>query len=166
MFNPFYPFTSQLLEAFVRRGKKYFVRQSFERAKGPSDENIKAWLLFTHYDSLTTALDHYGAISYDAKRFLYNWDKEEHRQKLMLAASGLSDYKIYASVLKIDWDKRVSKKQKDQLRFYIHNILGWNPRRDEGVLTNYEMQFGELYLRIKYAGREAKVKFEEIEKIS
>ena len=33
------------------------------------------------------------------------------------------------------------------------------------VDTAFEAQFGELYLRIKYRGRQAKVKFEEIEKL-
>jgi hypothetical protein len=110
-------------------------------------------------------MDHFGAISYDPRRFLYCWDDPVHRQKLKYAASGLQEYRIYSTVLKPDWDRPINSKVKDQLRLYIKQ-LGWNPRRDEGVLTNYELQFGELYIRIKYGGREAKVKFEEIEKIS
>ena len=165
MFNPFYPFTDQLLTAFVKQGKKYFVRQTFNRGKLHTDENVKAYLLFSHYDHLNTAMDHFGAISYDPRRFLYSWDDPVHREKLKYAASGLVDYRIYSTVLKPDWERPVNSRVKDQLRLYIKK-MGWNPRRDEGVLTNYEIQFGELYIRIKYAGREAKVKFEEIEKIS
>jgi hypothetical protein len=43
--------------------------------------------------------------------------------------------------------------------------LGWQPTRMDDVITNYELQFGELYIRIKCGSREAKVKFEEIEKV-
>jgi hypothetical protein len=34
------------------------------------------------------------------------------------------------------------------------------------VTTNYEVQFGELFVRLNYKGRQVKVKFEEIEKLS
>lgn len=165
MFNPFYPLTPDLLHAFVTNGKKFFIRQSFERARNGMDENIKGYFLFSHYDNLTTALDHYGAISYDGSRFLYHWDNEFHRERLLLAASGLPEYKIFAAVLKPGWDRPADKMLKNKVRKYIETI-GWHPKRDEGVLTNYELQFGELYIRLKFEGREAKVKFEEIENLS
>lgn len=164
MFNPFQILTSELLEAFVSRGKTYFVRQQFPRGKQSFDTGVKGYFLFSHYDNLTTALDHFGAISYDRTRFLYKWEVAEHRQKLRLAASGLKEYRIYAAVFKTDWEKQNASRMRDKLRMYIKK-LGWNPHRDEGVLTNYEIQFGELFIRIKHQGREVKVKFEEVEKM-
>lgn len=165
-FNPFHLFTSDLLDAFVASGKKYFVRQTFDRGKTISDDPfLKSCLIITHYDSLTTAMDHLGAISYDTHRFLYNWEETAHRQRLRIAAAGPEGYKIFAAVLKPGWDRPVDGVLKKKLRQYIEK-LGWKPGRDEGVRTNYEMQFGELYIRIKYGGREAKVKFEEIENCS
>ena len=162
MFNPFYPFTPELLDAFAENGKRYFVRQSFERGRNLVDENIKEYFLVTHYESLTTAMDHYGAIAYDKRRFLYDWENIEHRKKLKVAASAPEGFKIFAAVLKPGWDRPVDKILKNKIRKYIE-LIGWYPKRDEGVLTNYELQFGELYIRIKYARREAKVKLKEIE---
>jgi hypothetical protein len=164
MFNPFYPFTKQLLEGFLKYNKKYFVRQSFERGRNILDESIKEYFLVTHYGNLTTAMDHFGAISHDPRRFLYDWNNPEHREKLLVAASNPNGYKIFASVLKPEYEKGTAKQLKNKLRTYI-NKIGWYPKRDEGVSSNYELQFGELYIRLKYAGREAKVKFEEIENL-
>ena len=162
--NPFYPFTKELLDAFVAKGHSYFVRQTFYRDSPLFSEKIKGSFLISHYDSRTTAMDHYGAISYDKGRHLYDWNNPRDRERLMVAASGPEGYRIFSTVFKTDWEKPVATRIKDKLRMYIKK-LGWNPHRDEGVTTNYELQFGELYLRIKYAGREAKVKFEEIENI-
>lgn len=164
MFNPFAPLTTELLHAFIKNGKHYFVRQSFPRGKNQLDKDVKGYFLFSHYDNLTTAQDHYGTISYDKYRFLYNWDDLSHRGKLEIAASGLRDYRNYAAVFKPGWDKHDATRIRDKLRMYIKK-LGWNPHRDEGVLTNYEIQFGELFIRIKHSGKEAKVKFEEVEKM-
>ncbi len=160
LFNPFYPFTADLLDAFVAAGKIFYVRQHFPRG----GQNSRCFL-FSHYDSLTTAMDHYGAISHDRYRFLYCWEKAEHRERLKAAAAEPAGFQIFASVLKPGWDRPVDGALKKKLRLYIEQ-LGWKPGRDEGVRTNYEMQFGELYIRIKYGGREAKVKFEEIENCS
>lgn len=165
MFNPFYPFTRQLLQAFVDKGKRYFVRQSFERGRSLADTGIKECFLITHYEALTTALDHYGAIAHDGRRFLYDWNREDHQQRLVTAASAPEGYRVFAAVLRPDYDKAVDRLFQKKLRLYIDR-LGWQPKRDEGVTSNYELQFGELYIRLKYRGREAKIKFEEIENIS
>jgi hypothetical protein len=165
MFNPFYPFTRQLLEAFVAQGKKYFVRQTFHRARDHFDEGVKAYFLFSHYDTLTTAQDHFGAIAHDPNRFLYDWQNLEHQDKLKIAASELPDYKVFASVFKPDWERQVTDRLKEKVRKYVSR-LGWTPKPGEMVNTSYELQFGELYVRLKYRERQAKVKFEEIEKLS
>jgi hypothetical protein len=164
MFNPFAPFTKDLLHAFTARGKIYFVRQTYLRGKSPLDRDIKGCFLFSHYDNITTAQDHFGTIAHDRYRFLYNWNEPGHRGKLEIAASGLRDYKNYAAVFRTEWEKHDAMRLKDKLRMYIKH-LGWNPHRDEGVHTNYEIQFGELFIRIKHGGREAKVKLEEVEKV-
>ena len=165
MFNPFYPFTHHLLDAFVASGRKYFVRQRFERGRNMLDENISEYFLITHYESLTTAMDHYGAIAYDPRRYLYHWENLEHRKRLETAAAGPEGYKIFAAVLKPGWDRPADRVIKNKIRRYVE-FLGWHPGREEGVITNYELQFGELYIRIKHGGKEAKIKFEEIENLS
>jgi hypothetical protein len=164
VFNPFYPLTGKLLEAFVAKGKTYFVRQTFNRAKSPLDEGIKGYFLFSHYDNLTTAQDHFGAIRHDPNRFLYDWGNHEHREKLRIAASGLKEYRNYASVLRPDYEKGITDQVKKKIRQYVSDSLGWQIKGSDTLDTNFELQFGELFMRFKHGSRQAKVKFEEIEK--
>lgn len=164
MFNPFHPFTNKLLEAFIARGKTYFVRQSLKRDKEQVLEGIKGTFLFSHYDNLTTAQDHFGAISYDKNRFLYDYNCAEHREKLLIAASGLQDYRIYACVFRNDWEKMLPSSLPLSIRRYVKSI-GWAPKGNDLVDTKFEVQFGELFIHFRYGKREAKVKFEEIEKL-
>lgn len=163
MFNPFYPLTGQLLDAFVAKGKKYFVRQTFNRGQKPFHEEVKGYFLFSYYDNLTTAQDHYGAISHDPNRFLYDWNNPEHRQRLKVAASGLKEYETYASVLRPDYEKGLTDKVKKKIRQYVSNSLGWPIKGSDTLDTNFELQFGELFIRFKHGARQARVKFEEIE---
>lgn len=163
MFNPFYPFTKQLLDALVKRDQIYFVRQTYNRAKGAFDEGIKGYFLFSFYDSFTTAQDHFGAISHDLNRFLYDWSNPEHQQKLVIATSGLKEYKNYASVLRPDYEKGFTEKLQKKIRQYVSNSLGWHIKGSDTLDTNIELQFGELFMRFKNGSRQAKVKFEEIE---
>src|SRR5690242_8819380 len=106
MINPFYPFTRALLEALVKKGHRYFVRQTYRREKNTSP-GFKGAFLLTHYDSVTTAMDHYGAISYDAARFFYDWENAEHRRRLCMAADGPEGYKLYAALFRKDWERPV-----------------------------------------------------------
>ena len=165
MFNPFYPFTRELLDSFIVKGKRYFVRQTFPRGKNPLDNGVKGWFMLSHYDRMVTAQDHFGAIEYDPNRFLYTWDDYSHRIKLRVAASELEEFRVYSSVFKPDWEKQVHDRLQQQVRKYVAG-LDWSPKQSEAVDTNFELQFGELYIRLKYGSREAKVKFEEIEKLS
>lgn len=165
MFNPFYPFTSALLQAFIDKGKIFFVRQQFTRGRNKTDEDVKGYFLITAYDNFTTAQDHYGAIAYDPYRFLYDWNKGEDQDRLKLAASEMKEYRVFTAVFKLAWEREISDALREKIRRYIQT-LGWSPAGKDVVDTSYEVRFGELYLCLKYKKREARVKFEEIELLS
>lgn len=52
---------------------------------------------------------------------------------------------------------------KKQIRSYVSNSLGWQIKGGDSLDTNFELQFGELFMRLKHGSRLAKVKFEDIE---
>ena len=162
MFNPFYPFTLPLLEAFVSRGKLFFVRQTFPRGKDPLDAGTKGHFLITPYDNFTTAQDHFGAIGHDPHRFFYHWNDPLQQEKMKTAAAGPEGYKIFASVFRPDWEKGITEKMREKIRRYV-GLLGWTPGGNDLVETAYEVRFGELYICLRHKKREVKVKFEEIE---
>jgi hypothetical protein len=165
MFNPFHPFTIDLLEAYVGAGKRYFVRQRFNRAINTNDHGVKGYFLISPYELLTTAQDHLGAIAYDPLCFLYYWEDIAHQERLRLAASMPEGYKIFSPVFRPDWEKGITDRLKGKAKRYVAD-LGWTPKAGEMVNTNYEVQFGELFIRLTYKGRQVKVKFEEIEMLS
>jgi hypothetical protein len=164
MFNPFYPFNTALLDAFVKQGKTFFVRQTFERGIPPMDDSIKGAYLISHYDNLKDAQVHYDALSRNPNRFLYDWNSDEHQAKLKIAAGSPAGYKVYSSVFQKDWERHITDRMKKGIRLYVAG-LGWQPSRAEGLSTDFYQTFGELYIKLKCKGREVKVKFEEIENL-
>jgi hypothetical protein len=166
MFNPFALFSNALLLAFVRSGKKYFVRQTFTRANDDFENDVKGCFIITHYAEAGHAEHHVGAISHDPNRFLYQWDNPEHQKKLIVASHQPAGYKVYSSVFVKDWQTRISNPVKQNLRNYIHGKLGWNPLNGERLSFDIYANYGELYAQIKLRGQEVRIKLEDIENLN
>ena len=164
MFNPLATLTEEVLNAFIESGKRYFVRQTFNRAKDHFDEGIRGYYLFCHYDDYFQAKEHYDAIVNDANRHLYDWENEEDQKKLKIAASKPPGFKLYANVFRPDWEKLITDRIRQKVRIYVQN-LGWKLPRGEGITPQFYPHFGEVYVRLSHKGREVRVKFEDIEKI-
>ena len=160
MFQPFQPFSPALLQALVARGKHYFVRQQFLRV--PPGLHKGAFLI-SHYSQQVTAEDHFSAIVHDRYRFFYCWNEPAHRERLLRAAGTPDPYLVFSSLFRADWESCIPEHFRDNLRRYLQQ-LGWQPRRDEGVQTNYEIQFGELFIRIRLEEKEIQVKLEDVER--
>ena len=163
MINPFSQLSRPLLEALVASGKKFFIRQSFNRPRGEAGDGIKAYFILTHYAEKGHAEHHYGAISEDPHRYMYSWDKQEHRGKLLLAAEQPEGYRIFASVFNKDWEKHITVNLKQKLRIYVESKLGWKPSVAETVAFDIYVSYGELYAKLKLRSQEVRVKLEEIE---
>jgi len=164
MFNPLYPFSEALLESFVKSGKVYFVRNSFPRGFDHFEDNIKAYLLITHYDDKSKALAHYNSISHDRYRFLYELDNPEHLHKLTLAAKQPEGYKIYSTLFVPDWKKRITKELNRKVNNYMKLHTKWKPEKGESVNLDFYFQFGQLYFTLVYNGDKIMGNFEDIEK--
>ena len=158
--------TRPLLEAFAESGKKYFVRQTFSRAKDDFPADNRGYFIITHYEEKGHAEHHYGAVSEDPFRFMYHWDNSDHRSRLFLAAEQPKGYKIYASVFNKDWEKQITGALKQKLRNYVESKLGWNPAVMDTVGFDIYVHYGELFARLKLRTQEVRVKLEEIEKYS
>lgn len=165
MFNPFVPLSPDLLNALVRAGKKYFVRQTFPRGQNILDENIKGYFLYSHYSDMPAALTHYGVLKDDPHRFLFDWDKKEDQIRLVKAANGVEGYKIFANILYDDTDKRVSSKLQQSIRGYIRYKLNWFPARNDGLETHFYTHLGELYIELKFRNHEVRVPLIQVENL-
>jgi hypothetical protein len=165
MFNPLAPWNEAALEGFIKAGMRYFVRQTFNRAKNPFDENIKGYFLFCHYQDYAPAKEHFDAITDDPNRFLYDWEEPEHRAKLQIAASHSPGYKLYTNTFMPKWEQHLTPRIKQKIRAYM-TLKGWKPRREEGVQVSFFPHFGEVMINLKFGRQQLRVKFEDIEKLS
>lgn len=165
MFNPYCIFTKDLLEAFVKSGKRYFVRQTFVRGRDHFNTDIKEYFLICHYDNSDEALTHFNAISTDGNRFLYDWEIPEHRARLYIAAQHPGGFKVYANVFEKNWLRHITNRLKYRVRRYIDNTLQWHPAGGETVECQFYSHFGETHAMIKLRNQEVRLKLEDIETI-
>jgi hypothetical protein len=166
MFNPFALLTTPLLHAFVDSGKKYFVRQTFLRAGDHFHQDIKAYFIITHYAEKGHAEHHYGALSEDPWKFLYDWENADHRKRLLTASAQPEGYKVYASVFKKDWQKHITNPLKQKLRNYVESKLCWKPAVAETLGFDIYVNYGEVYAKLKLRSQEVRIKLAEIENYS
>ena len=164
MFNPFVPLSRPLLEAFVKAGKMFFVRQTYTQAKCILDKGFKGYFIITHYSDIAFANYHMSAITHDPNRYLYNWDNLDDRKRLHIASGNPEGYMIYSSVFKKDWQKHISANLKQQVKKYIDNSLVWRPGRNETVDIQVFTNYGELFAKLKLRSQEVRVKLADIEK--
>jgi hypothetical protein len=160
MFNPLCLFTTQLLEAFVKNKKKYFVRQAYHFRNGETGKEF----IFSHYQEHSFALHHMGAIEEDPYRYVYEWDHPEHQKKLYLAASQPETYKIWSAVFRKDWEKEITKDVEACVRKYVHS-LGWRPTRNDMIKPEFYMYYGNLYIQLKFKTKTVRVRFEEVQNL-
>ena len=165
MFNPLAPFTEQALMGMTKEGHRYFVRQTFPRGLDYFEEGIKGSFLFCHYQEYPPAKEHFDALADDPHRFLYDWEDEEHRKKLVLAAGKPKGYKIFTNTFLLDWELHVTVRLKQKITSYIKS-LGWKPAREDPVIPVFYPHFGEVMVSLKFRRQEVRVKFEEIEKLA
>ena len=164
MFNPPAPWTEKALNGFLREGKRYFVRQRFERAKSPFDESAAVCFLFSHYESYRQAREHFDALQDDPYRFLYDSEVVEHLERLQKAATHPGPYKVFTNTFMPDWERHITKRMRQQIMAFIEG-KGWKPVRNESVLIDFYPHFGEVMLTLRFREQKLSIKLEEIENL-
>ena len=161
MHNPFVLLTTRLLESLIKAGNLFFVRQTYKRGKNERDPLNKAAFLFTHYADYSRAKTHYDTLENDPNRFLYNITEEEHYRKLFIAAGQPEGFKVYSPIVQQAWKPTAPVAAK--IRNYINQKLRWTPARQDGVKAGLFVQFGELFITLKYGIHEVKLPLADIE---
>ena len=162
MFNPLCLFSSELLAAFISSGQKYFVRQTFRRG-ADVDNKTAGTFLISHYSDYGQAFEHFEAVAKDRNRYLYRWSESVDRKRLELAATQPAGFRIFASVVMPDWEKRAEKALNIQVRKYMQQKNLWHPGKKDDVTFELYPHFGEVYVRMRFRKQEIKVSLEEVE---
>lgn len=148
----------------VEQGHRYFVRQTFERARDPFDETTRGHFLFCHYQEWPKAKEHYDVLAGDPFRRLYDWGDPADRERLLVAAGGPAGYRVFSNTFLPEWEQHVTPRLRQKMKAYVAR-LGWKPARDEQVAPVFFPYFGEVYVSLKFRRQEVRVKLEEIEKM-
>lgn len=166
MFNPFEKFEPRFIHAFIKAGDVYLVSQTFIRAKNPLLEDDKIHILMTQYEDKQRAGIHLKAIKGDQYAAILDLNNEIHQDKLVSMLQPLSKYQVWSSLIKTreEVEKRMNLKFKPNIRRWIANNTTWRIGGDKEITPAIEIVFGEIFIRLKYAGQTRTVKFDEIEK--
>ncbi len=170
MHNPLTIFSPQLLSVHLQSGNRYFVRQTYERglhtASSQQQANTappKAAFLISEYTELSRAKIHMAELEADSQAYLYDAEDPEHLRRLNIAASQPAGYAIYAPLLAMrKWKPTDALKAK--IKSYIETRLKWKPKGSDGLDAELFLQFGELFITLKFGRDHAKVRLIEIEK--
>jgi len=161
MHNPFVLLSSRLLESLIKAGNTFYVRQTYRRGKNELDPLNKAAFLISHYSDYSRAKTHFDALDNDPNRFLYNINEPEHFEKLSRAATQPDGFKIYSPLIQQPWKPTPVIAAK--IRAYINEKTNWTPSRNDSVKADLFIQFGELFINLKYGIHELKIPLVEIE---
>jgi hypothetical protein len=161
MHNPFVLLTTRLLESLIKADNTFFVRQTYPRGKNQLDPLNKAAFLFSHYTDYSRAKTHYDALDNDPNKFLYNLNEPGHYEKMFIAAGQPEGFHIYSPLVPQPWKPTAPIATK--IRNYINQKMGWSPSRSDAVKADLFVQFGELFITLKFGIHEVKLPLAEIE---
>lgn len=164
MYNPFPLLDEPMLADKIRKGKRYFVRQTFTRGKTAA---ARLSLLLRAYEEeeKETANRHFHSLVGDANAFLYDLSEPGHLQRLQTAAKQPSGFRIfYAGKKGEDWKPPLPYEQKIKRYIRLHHG-GWRPKKGgEKIEVGLFEDLGQLFLKFSFQGEEDSIPFEQIEK--
>ncbi len=165
MVQPFIVFEKKYIPRLRQLKKIYLVIQTYHRATDLFLEN-KTPLLVSSYDDRGLAEIHLKAVRDDKFAAIINLGERAHFDKLMSMLEPLSFYQVHWSVVKdaARLERQLNSRFADHLRRYIEKNTGWSIGGNERIQPAFEVTFGELFVRLKWASQRQRVKFEEIEK--
>ncbi len=159
MHHPLTILSAALLSALLEEGYSFFVRQSCPVGIAPADTPIREVFLITPYKDIVSANAHFQHIRFDRRKYIYQTSHPEEKDKLYQAAAQPAGYKIYAA--QIDPEHQTPDAQLVQhVKHYISQYTTWPT---DHIQIEYGLQYGELYLSLKYGDEEIKVPLPAIE---
>lgn len=166
MYNPLKLLSVDILADLIMRNHFYFVRQSYPRGKTPY---VKEAFLITPYKTWDKANEHYIAIKYDRRKYLYNLNpadgdllsRDSDKEKLFTAARQPEKYKVFIDKLQ---DKRWTppKPLHEQIHHHLSHI-GWAHMNNK-IDAKLSFDFGRLIVRFTCKQRKDEIYLDDLEK--
>ncbi len=161
MFNPLQQFQPHYLVQFIRKGAIAFVKQSYQRGRKLVDDAALTYVLI-HFEKELAAQQYFDVLKNDVNRELF-W--VNNARDLNLIREMLDSGNAYMMLKKKDAEIKARKILDKRIKSFIESKLNWHPSRQDEVLFKLDVQFGEVYAKLKFRSKEIKVKLEEIEDV-
>jgi hypothetical protein len=165
MLNPYTFLSPEILAAMLKQ-PMYFVRQEYKRGCMAREDNETISFLLTHYAhheiDKERAERHMRLLMKDQYRFLYDSTKEEHKNKLLKAATQPYGYRIYINLLPKKWKASDSLKRKIN-SYMLHRLSWWKYSPADKLKVTLKERYGELYIALLWKGQQTEVHLDEIE---
>jgi hypothetical protein len=160
MFNPLHPFERRFIPLFRAKGVQAFVKQTYRRGRLAFDDTHKEGFVLIHFERMLAAQQYFDVLKEDRHRAIFRMDDDDDMKKL----EALLDEAAVFTMLKVkDAEWKARRVLDKKIRAYIDHRLGWHPSRSDDVVFSLDVQFGEVYARLKCRSKEIMVKLEEIE---
>lgn len=160
MFNPAYPFTTELLDSFVNKEVFYFVKSGYERG---INNFIRQAFLITHYHDQSEAQRHFNVIADDVNRVIYDIRNAEDLEKLRRETEQVENRQAFSRLMIPDADKKATTQFKEQTRRYLHKNTNWDLSGKVTIYPKLRFQLGQLFVRIAHEGDQLIIPFKDIE---
>ena len=164
MYNPLPLLTTGLLEDELKKGKRWFIRQTYARGMTAS---LRAAFMIRSYgaEDEAQAREHLKAIEKDKNSFLYDASQQAHLDKLAIAARQPAGFRVFYAARKgVEWKPPDAYQQK--VRHYIRTQHpAWIPQKaGEKIEIGLYEEFGQFFLKFTYDGEDDTIPFDLIEK--
>lgn len=166
MLQPFELFKSSYIEKLIGLKKNWLVSQTYNRNFDHFGDDKKVNILLSDFDDPGLAKVHLNAVRQDRYASIIYLQKDPHRASLEAMLRPDSKYRVFWAVInsRQELEKLVNSKYKDRMRAYIEKSTNWRVSGNNTIRPVLQLIFGELYILLKHAGQQIRIKFEEIEK--
>lgn len=168
MFQPFEELKPNYIRLLEQQKKNYLVSQSYGRGFDPLADVHRIDILMTDYDDEGLAKIHYNAVKEDKYAAILKLDNPKHKDKLEEMLHEGSKYHVFWGIIKSKSEvkDRILRKFKENIRRYVNQKTNWRIGGDKEIVPDIAIDFGELFITLKYGRyQDIRVKFEEIERI-
>lgn len=160
MFNPAYPFTKELLESFVTKEVKHFVKSTYKRGIGGT---VQHGYLISHYHEKAEAERHFNAIPQDSNRDIFDTDKPGDLERLKKETEPSIEKVTFSKLIHPENEKKATEKYRDNTKRYLYNNTNWDLKGRVTIYPKLYFQLGELYVRMSHQGETISMKFDVLE---
>lgn len=160
MFNPAYPFTTELFDSFMSKEVRHFVRSTYKRGIGGT---VTQAFLISHYHKAAEATRHFNAMATDLHRQIFDTNHPADAERLRKETEAGPNSRSFSQLIHPENEKAATNQFREHTRRWLLNNTDWELKGGITIYPKLYFQLGELYVRIAHKGEEIKMKFEELE---